>query len=198
MKEEMIFMYNNDELYHYGVKGMRWGHRKKQYDNPNSVEAKKAAYKNAKKEYNRSFSKAYDKAIAAYSPVKKHRDANNARWLDAANKAEASRNAKAEYKTAKRTVKEQQRQYGTLEDARTYKSNVKKKDMYKAYGNIEDAIRYSKYGNKKAESYAKKALDEIDRQLQQEGKIKNYDLSKVNNYVDKALDAIDNELAKYR
>lgn len=88
---------NNDYLQHYGVKGMRWGHRR----NP-KVEAARQKYKTAHKEYSKSFSKAYDKSIAAYSPIKKHREANDKRWDDAFKKAEVSRNAKADYKQAKR------------------------------------------------------------------------------------------------
>jgi hypothetical protein len=95
------------ELCHYGVKGMKWGVRKKyEYSSmTQDVRDKKAAYKQAKKDYNKSFNKAYNKAIAAYSPVKKHRQANDARWEDAMNKAEALDKAKSAYKTAKKVEK---------------------------------------------------------------------------------------------
>lgn len=86
------------ELKHYGVKGMRWGHRKAPDLN---VQSAKAAYKTARKEYNRAFDKAYNRAIAAWSPIKKHRQANDARWEDAADKAEKLREAKKAYKAAK-------------------------------------------------------------------------------------------------
>ena len=89
------------ELYHHGVKGMKWGVRKKTDSNVSSA---RSAYKTAKKEYNKSFNRAYNRAAAAYSPIKKHRQANDARWQDAANKAEALNKAKTTYKKAKATA----------------------------------------------------------------------------------------------
>lgn len=47
----------NDELYHYGVPGMRWGHRKAV---PDSYASSKAQYKAAKRAFNRSHSRAYN------------------------------------------------------------------------------------------------------------------------------------------
>lgn len=62
--------------------------------------------KAAKKAYNKSFNKAYNRAAAAYSPIKKHREANDARWNDAAEKAEAYVNAKKNYKMMKKSYKQ--------------------------------------------------------------------------------------------
>lgn len=103
----------NGVIFHHGIKGMKWGVRRfqdkdgsltpagrKRY--ADDVSEKKAAYKQAKKDYNKSFSKAYDKAIAGYSPIKKHRQANEERWNDAADKAERLNKAKADYKNTKK------------------------------------------------------------------------------------------------
>ena len=108
---------NTNELYHYGVKGMKWGVRryqsqdgsltpagKKRYSS-NVVEAK-AAYKQAKKDYNQAFGKAYNRNIGSFSPIKKHRDASTQRWEDAFDKAETLNKAKAEYKQAKKLAKD--------------------------------------------------------------------------------------------
>lgn len=74
-------LYTTDELYHYGVKGMRWGHRKRRYDD--NVYAKKAAYKQAKKDYKQS---------------RKNREG----WEDVAKKNTALEKAKYEYGKSKK------------------------------------------------------------------------------------------------
>lgn len=138
----MIFMNNSDELYHYGVKGMRWGHRKASYSNtavstlrstkgmkrpshtlnPNNDTAQRAAKngnsilrqqyldakankKAANKAYTKAFNKAYNRNFAMLSPVKKHRDANNDRWNDAAEKGAKSYEADKAFKQVKKERK---------------------------------------------------------------------------------------------
>lgn len=40
-----MWVYNQtDYLCHFGVPGMKWGHRKTSYDNPNMSSAKRALY----------------------------------------------------------------------------------------------------------------------------------------------------------
>lgn len=99
------------ELYHYGVKGMRWGHRKA--PSAVGVSAQRQAYLNAKankkaagKAYSKAYSKAYNRSIAGLSPFKKHRQANDARWDDAVKKAKASNAADKAYKDAKKAYKQ--------------------------------------------------------------------------------------------
>ena len=94
------FIYNG-ELYHYGVKGMKWGVRKFEKASAD-LDKRKSAYKKAKKEYNKAFNRADTFRVAALSPVKKHRQAQEKRWYDAAKKAEKANKLRQEYKTAKK------------------------------------------------------------------------------------------------
>lgn len=48
----------NDELMHYGVLGMKWGHHKA-LKKSSSYQSAKKAYKSAKKQYNKDFNAAY-------------------------------------------------------------------------------------------------------------------------------------------
>ena len=124
----MIYYYS-DELYHHGILGQRWGKKngppyplsvkdhsasekkagwKKSLDSNGELEEKKKAYKQARREYQKSFNKAYNLSIAAYSPVKSHREANKKRWEDASGKAQKYLDAKQEYKSEKQKIKEYQ------------------------------------------------------------------------------------------
>lgn len=104
-----MWQYNySDDLQHYGIPGMRWGHRKTRSSGNIKVDEmhqKKAAYKQAKKEYNRAFNDAYNRSNDAYSFSKKRRQANEDRWNAARDKANLLKKAKSDYKTAKVNVK---------------------------------------------------------------------------------------------
>lgn len=91
----------NRELYHYGVKGMKWGVRKFEKASAD-LDNRKAAYEKAKKEYSKAYNKANLLRIAALSPVEKHRQAQEKRWNNVAKKAKKANNLRQEYKTAKK------------------------------------------------------------------------------------------------
>lgn len=97
------------ELYHYGVKGMKWGVRKKvqeRSDLRQRFDASKSAKKQAGKQFNKSFNEAYNKSISAYSPVKKHRENNAKRWMTATRDAKVYQKANDEFKKVKKERKQ--------------------------------------------------------------------------------------------
>lgn len=100
-----------DELMHYGVPGMRWGHRKAlpissqraRYD------AAKQQYKADKKAYSKSFNKAY--SYSSRHPIsqyvgKKQKAESGKRWDDAYDKATQLNKSKSAMKKAKKDRKQ--------------------------------------------------------------------------------------------
>lgn len=111
MWEYNYYHYNNDYLVHYGVKGMKWGHRKAMPYR----DAYKARIRMAKEQYktntNRAFSK-YEKGIAniekgykrGQNLSKKDQDREHA--LDQEYQR-AEKNAKAAYKAERKAAKQE-------------------------------------------------------------------------------------------
>lgn len=109
----------NGELYHYGIKGMKWGVRrfqnqngtltaagKKRYADDPRVKKSKDAYdeaRSARKADKNAYDKAYNKASVIGTPknMRALKDAQNE--LDRANKKQNK--AKFEYKTEKETAR---------------------------------------------------------------------------------------------
>lgn len=101
----------NGELYHFGVKGMKWGHRKKYYNADGSLNRLGQARQNLKtanKEYGKAYNKAYNYSnrhmITQWYGKNKRTADNN--WGDAYDKARAADKAKQEYKAAKKERKD--------------------------------------------------------------------------------------------
>lgn len=96
-------------LQHHGVKGMKWGVRKKREDTRSDIrkryDSTKAAYKSAKKDYNKAYNYAYKYGerhpISQYVNKKKSAEADR-RWEDALNKADAANKAEATYRKTKK------------------------------------------------------------------------------------------------
>ena len=128
-------------LNHHGIKGQKWGVRRYQYadgtltpagkkrysGDGGDVRYKKDQYKSAKRDYNKSFNKAYNRAAAAYSPIKKYRDANDARWEDAENKAKQADKARKEYKAAKKAYDKNKK--AARETIKENAKKIKKKEI---------------------------------------------------------------------
>ena len=125
-------MYEN-ELYHYGVKGMRWGHRKSYpatsagYPTKSTVGAarvrmkdSKKAYKTANKVASKSFSKAYK--YTDRHPIKsrigKGKQKSIALWDDASEKIDAANKAQAAYKQSKQNYKAEKKAYANTPEAK--------------------------------------------------------------------------------
>lgn len=175
-----------NELYHYGTKGMKWGVRKyqnadgsltpageKRYGN-DPVGRAKLNVKSAKKEYNKSFNKAYNYSsthmISQYVG-KKAKAESDRRWNDATDKGNKLNKAEAQYKKVKTkadkaNVSKYKKQWDEAEKASNMAdekwNNVK--EQYKALGKnrIERMINASRNNTDAAKKYSK-AFDDAER-----------------------------------
>jgi hypothetical protein len=108
---------NENELYHYGVPGMKWGKRKAR-PSPTTDGSAKKAYEKAKAKtakarderdatktlYNKAFNRAYNKNHP-YSLSREKRQASDKRWEEVADKAKKLNTANSKYKAAKKAEK---------------------------------------------------------------------------------------------
>ncbi len=153
----------NNELYHYGVKGMKWGVRKK----PEYTGQAKSAHdrmlvaKQTKKSAKKAYNKAFNKSSSLYGA---YGSGSKKRLNDTAAKAKAANKANAEYKKAKTdfkkaTVKEYNKvgkQLDKISD-RVYESDRAAKNAYKALGKnrVSRIINAAKGKSPEAKAYYK-------------------------------------------
>ena len=138
MSEYVITRVDNpDELYHHGVKGMKWGHRKgssaginaiKRLSNPNSY-IKKDGYQKIKNPIGTTVSK------------------------DGYNKTKLPGSV--------RSIVTQRK----IKKAYAKMAKQKVKDLYKKYGDIEDQIDYSRHGDKKKNAKLENEMTKIQNEI---------------------------------
>lgn len=147
----MEYVTKNDELMHYGVPGMRRGHRKASY------ETQKTAYKQAKKDLrtaNRELIKSSYTAIGVKG-LNKYNKAESK-----ANRAELNKiNAKANYKAAK-SKNSKKAEFNTYRNE-MYKSGIVGSSNDRLSGNRSTRI-YNELRRKKGKEYA----DRVQKSVQ--------------------------------
>ena len=157
--------YYDDYLMHYGVKGMKWGHRKKYYNSDGSLNKAGQArenYKSAKKDV-KAARKQLQKTSWTAVGINGINKYDKAR--DKYNTAEFNRiDAKAKFKasTAKNSEKAKKAEF------KTYKNEMAKTGLAgsakdKQYGGRSTAI-YNKLKQEKGKAYA----DKVQKRVQNE------------------------------
>ena len=132
---------NSEELMHYGIPGMKWGHRKAQTTSStyNKVRSTKAAYKQAKKQYSKDFNKAY--GYTTRHPISQFvgkKAESDRRWDKAYDSADKLNSTKTAYKKAK------------VERKTQIKNTTKRLNKKASWG---EKLTYSEATRKKAAKY---------------------------------------------
>lgn len=153
---------NADELMHYGVPGMRWGHRKNRYAGVSTDGSKRRAAEKARqqmiaaksnkrlkgREYSKAFNKAYN--YSSLHPVSqyfgKRKKESDRRWENSEKKAKESLKADKQYKAAKKAYKAAKKMANL--EAKAVKQKYKDEYMKgasaagKVYAKLTDAHKY--------------------------------------------------------
>lgn len=144
---------NTDELIHYGVPGMRWGHRKNRYAGISTDGSKRRAAERARqqmiaaKQNKRAKQKAYDKAFNEQAKLKNWFGERGEKAGAAAERAANSSNrADKQYKAAKKAYKAAKKMANI--EAKAVKQKYKDEYMKgasvagKIYAKLTDAHKY--------------------------------------------------------
>lgn len=140
-------MSQNDELMHYGVMGMKWGHRK----------AYKLAVYNAKQAYknrNSSIQKKYD--IAEANIEKKYKRGQMLSKKDQNRELSADKKARSEWAKSKAIYKDEVRRAKNNYKSNVAKSKIEYKSNYKKLqeeDTIADKLLFNAATRKKAAQY---------------------------------------------
>lgn len=145
-----FYVVPDDELYHYGVKGMKWGQRKK-------YEAERTAYKQAKKNYRQA---RRDLSIAGYGAIGRAGLKNYKSAENKANKAELDMiDAKAKYKAAKSKNSEKA-------EARVYRKAMQKSGLVGSAADDQSGGRSTRLYNHLKASKGKAYADSIEKRVE--------------------------------
>lgn len=152
-----MWNYNNtiqtDELYHYGVLGMKWGKRKGSAS-LNAARNRLKSAKAEKKQAYRSYSKAFNKSSTLIGAYGKNRNKNA---NDTYKKALESNKANSEYKKAKVKYKQELNKHN-----RRYSKAAMENDK-RVYG--KSGVKRINQRMNKGSSYTGAALRETGRQF---------------------------------
>ena len=142
----------NGELYHYGVKGMKWGHRK--------AADERAAYKQAKKDYRYA---RRDANLHSYFAVGRQGLKANTAAIKRKDKAElAMIDAKAKYKAAKASTEEKAKKA----EFKTYRKEMQKSGLVGSAADDSSGGRSTRiYNHMKAEK-GKKYADAVEKKVE--------------------------------